>query len=224
MASLENNQIKNPQIIQALMSLISRARSDQTSMHSTPIVSQESQLLGNFDPRLQSLLYLLSLQPPSQAVYTQLLGLSNAMMMAPQRMAQLMALQGLLQNSQVNANNLYYLSSINQVNNINLNLTNCAHKIVGNPINESKTTSASASVTQTNPPRDAIKKEKPLEPAFDSSLFSDISEIEFQEKYPKKENLVKGILYLYFYLSKYKKRFSRKRNARGVSRRTRSSK
>lgn len=198
MATLENNQIKNPQIIQALMSLISRARSDQMSMHSTPIVAQESQLLGNFDPRLQSLLYLLSLQPPSQAVYTQLSGLSNAMMMAPQRLTQLMALQGLLQNSRVNANNLYYLTSINQVNNINLNLTNCAHKMVENPINESKTTSASASVTQTNPSLEAIKKEIPQEPAFDSSLFSDISELEFQEKYPKKENLVKGKLYLYF--------------------------
>ena len=202
MASLENNQIKNPQMIQALVSLISRARSDQTSMHSTPIVAQESQLLGNFDPRLQSLLYLLSLQPPSQAVYTQLLGLSNAMMMAPQRMAQLMALRGLLQNSEVNANNLYYLSSINQVNNINLNLTNCAHQMIENPMNDSKTTSASASVTQTNPSRETIKKEMPLEPAFDSSLFSDLSELEFQEKYPKKENLIKGNLYLFFYLSK----------------------
>jgi hypothetical protein len=199
MATQENNQIKNQQLMQAVISYLSQFRADQPAAKLTPMTNIESSSQINVDPRIQNLLYLSSLYPQIQLLYAQLTGYSNNSMMPNQRLAQLVAMQSIFQNAQPTVNNMYFHNTFNQLNNINLNLSNCAHS--GTQFQELRTSNEPSSNSQGNlkMEKKVISNEPKNDLNVDSSLFSNLSESEENQKYSKKENIIKGILKFYIF-------------------------
>jgi len=197
MATPENNQIKNQQIIQAFIGHLNQARLDQSSSKVNSNTTSEFSSNLSIDPRLQSLLYFNSLSPQNQLLYAQLLGISNVILTAPQRIAQLVALQSFFQNAHPNVNNMYFHNTINTLNNINLNLTNCAHPASDNSLNDlryfNENTLNSQNKTNLKEYK-TVSNESAKGLNLDSSLFSDISESDHQQKYLKKDICVRGII------------------------------
>lgn len=195
MATQENNQINNQQWMQLILGFLSQLRGDHPATNLPPMnnfESQSSQSQSNIDPSIQNLLYFLALSPQSQLLYAQLAGLSNNFMMPNQRIAQLVTLQNILQNLQPTVNNMYFHNTTNQLNNINLNLSNCAHS--GTQLQASpKTVNEPSSTCQGN-----LKSEK-LKNLADIKKVSNGEEGVEKQKYSKKENIIKGnILFINF--------------------------
>lgn len=195
MATQENNQINNQQWMQLILGYLSQIRGDHSATNLPPMnnfESQSSQSQSNIDPSIQNLLYFLALSPQSQLLYAQLAGFSNNFIMPNQRIAQLVALQNILQNLQPTVNNMYFHNTTNQLNNINLNLSNCAHS--GTQLQASpKTKNEPSSTSQGN-----LKSEK-LANLADIKKVSNVEERVEKQKYSKKENIIKGnILWINF--------------------------